>query len=166
MTDDEVTPAHDTAQADKGSKIISLLIAQGADIELKNNADETPLHIAVFNENVGATQALLEHEANTGVKINGENLLHLRAKIPHKNEENYIETIRALIGENTSLLTEKNDAGDIPLHYYVSNYHNIDMVSLFLSNNLINIPNHEGNTALHLALQRQKKSQLNLLTIY
>lgn len=68
------------------SEIAQMLIAKGADIECKNQVNDTPLHLAAIGDHVKIIQLLADY----GAKLNERNFqyetpLHLAAKTNHEH---------------------------------------------------------------------------------
>lgn len=63
-------PIHVAARNGSG-EIVNLLIASGAQVNVRNARKETPLHIAAMNGNVRVGQLLIGHGANVSDSMNG-----------------------------------------------------------------------------------------------
>ena len=88
-------------------KMVELLIANGADVNAKNEDGITPLHLAAYGENV---QLLIDNGATVDVKSDlGETPLYLMA-----SEEDGFESMVVLL-ENGANPNIANDSGETAL---------------------------------------------------
>ena len=82
------------------------------DPNAKNNAGDTPLHLAWRNENYNAVKLLVR---DTRCHLNekdgsGNSLLHRAVRLQHK------ELVKLLVRDERCNLHEKNSLGDTALH--------------------------------------------------
>ena len=130
-----------------GSEFVKFLVSKGADVNVKNNDGDTPLHLAVKENNAEAIKFLLSQKADGNVKNNdGDIPLHLAMK------ESNIEVVKILVSNGANVNTwDKN--GMSPLHV-ASRGGNIEVVKILVSNGAnvnVNVKDKNGRTPLHWA---------------
>lgn len=75
-----ITPLHTAAGGRNDNCVVTLLLDHGANTEVVDNGEKTPLHWAVKMETDGRLRALLERGANVNSRdINGDTPLHISA---------------------------------------------------------------------------------------
>lgn len=72
---------HEAARRSNGYQEIPALIAQGANVNNKDDAGNTPLHIAAWNGNVNNCKALLEAGADKEIKNKSNTSPHEGARV-------------------------------------------------------------------------------------
>ena len=160
MTGEELTsgmtPLH--AAARKGLKeVVELLIANGADVNVKNRVGETSLDFAI-NKNRTETAALLrEHGGKTGAELN----VLLDAA---KNGD--IEAVKQHLADGADVNAKTAD-GTTPLHN-AAVYGHTEVAELLIANGadvnaIIVSGRNEGKTPLDLAIWRKKTETADLL---
>ncbi|MCX5924239.1 MAG: ankyrin repeat domain-containing protein [Candidatus Dependentiae bacterium] len=131
--------------ADTGGSLVSLLIENGANPNINNNTEQTPLHAATKQGNVEAVRALLAAKANpNATDIEGFNPLHAAT------QKGSVEIMRLLLaaGVNPNIANKK---GLTPLLIAVS-AGRIEAVNALLDTGANpNISNDVGVTPLHQA---------------
>lgn len=133
--------------------LIALLLQNGANINLKDDEEETPLTVAILNESIDVIDFLLRHGSNPNLKDDEGETPLIRA-ISCKN----IKIIELLLqhGADTGL---KNAYGETPLIYAIStlDYDNItDIINLLVEKTIdLNEQDNDGDTALHLAVENE-----------
>ena len=86
VVEKQFTMLHIAAEhsSSKGTQILELLLANGANVEAKNHRGQTPLFSAVIYDNAEGTQILIAHGANVNVDssrfIMGRDLAFRRRK--------------------------------------------------------------------------------------
>lgn len=101
-------PLH-VAASQNSTKLLDVLIADGALIEARSNWGGTPLHAAIFTNSLDTARVLLSRTAEVDVvDVNGMSPLHWAAKLGH------IEALNLLIKGGAKSSHSKN--GDLPIH--------------------------------------------------
>lgn len=123
---------------------IKILLSMGAPVNAKNDAGQTPLHLAVTSLNVEACKLLIEHGANVNIANNdGNTPLHFGA--PYKD-------ICELLIVHGANVNAKNNKGWTPIFNVVYKYDNPDDCALLISKGAnINEKDNSGRTPLDLA---------------
>lgn len=122
MRTDDGTPLEE-AVANKNLNVINmLLLAPGADVDMRNNQDETPLHMAVYTATVegerAVVEALLAAGANPNARdANGNTPLHW-AVLTFPNPE----LVEALLDAGADRLA-RNRADETPWDLLQRNAH-------------------------------------------
>jgi ankyrin repeat protein len=125
------TPLHIAAQYGH-TEIAKLLLDKGAVVDPRDNDERTPLHYAVFNGQTEIARLLLDKGAVVDSKYkNGENLLHIAAKIEHYGTQIHSDIVSLLLEKID--IESKDDYEMTPLHHAVISG-NKDIVELLLKN--------------------------------
>jgi serine/threonine-protein phosphatase 6 regulatory ankyrin repeat subunit A len=157
-----------------------LLIDKHTNPNIKNNAGDTPLGIAVALGKVPATQLLLQYKANTSIitqsLINpGDSyaFLHVAMKgyYDHKAYEtknNYLKIISLLLSQESINIDQQDSDGKTPLHYAVLLCDNQIVGLLLKSSHAINtaIKDNSGKTAFDYATELKKNIMRDLIGKY
>jgi ankyrin repeat protein len=107
-----VTPLHVAAQRG-GKEMIDLLLARGADPDVRSRGAWTPLHQAASSANLPAAQALLDKGAAVNAKNDtGRTPLHLAAGGQRAHSAAVVELLIARKAD----VNAKDDDGRTPLH--------------------------------------------------
>lgn len=141
---------------------ITKLLKQKADVNIKDNNNNTPLHFVSSNylynnANIKIAKLLLDNEADVNCKnINGDTPLHIA--VTFKNTEG----IKLLL-ENDADIYCKNNNGNTPLHLAATCY-KIEVVKLLLKHGAdINIRNNNNDTPLDIVRKIYSKDIEQLL---
>ena len=103
------TAAFHAAAYGGGDEIFSLLIGKGANIELRNHRDRTPLLCAIENKNIQGSLALIKAGAAVNVALNdGNTALHMAARTG-------LETVFLALLERGAVLDARNKYDQTPL---------------------------------------------------
>jgi len=127
--------------------MVRLLIEKGADINAKNNDEETPLHRAVWQSNLDVIRLLIEKGATVNAKGNGGRIpLHEAA---FKGNP---EVVRLLI-EKGATVNAKDSEGKTPLYWAATAINGIpDIIRLLIEKGAdVNAKNNNGITPLYVA---------------
>ncbi len=177
------TPLHLAAinkfsRASSCSEVAAILLAGGADVDVRDNYAETPLCYAAaatggkdmvelflakgadVNANGQLGNAPLHHAAWQGHMDIVELLLASRAQINAKGQSDYapmhwavlnghVDVVKLFLARGASV-DPKADGGQTPLHYAGSK----DVADVLLANNAdVNARDNEGQTPLHYSLK-------------
>ncbi|XP_034933648.1 putative ankyrin repeat protein RF_0381 [Chelonus insularis] len=175
---------------EKDMKMIKMYLNFNLDINARNEASETPLHVAV---DLGMSD-VVDLLISNGADVNASNE-HRRVPL-HSAVINANSTIFDILIKNQAKLNEKDDEARTPLHYAVDTgnmefvnillkrgancnlkdscknaplhlaveQNNLDMIKAFLNFNLdINARNNAGETPLHVSVKSRKKNIVDLL---
>jgi ankyrin repeat protein len=137
--------------------IAKVLIANGAEINVKDNFGETPLLLAAYSGYIDVVQLLLDNKAEINSKANdGAIPLHLAAAKGHK------DVVELLLANKAEVNAKDND-GWTTLHYAASGGDK-DVVELLLAKGLdVNAKANDGRTPLHLATAKGHADVAELL---
>ncbi|KZV61421.1 ankyrin, partial [Peniophora sp. CONT] len=100
-----------------------LLLANGALIEDADDCGDTPLHVAAYHGRADVVRLLLEHQTTDSVES----------------------------GSAMHLCRARNRLGQTALHYAAKYGHANVCIILLEHGTLVNDPDNDGNTPLHLA---------------
>ena len=124
-------------------KAVQWLIANGAEVNAKDNDGDTPLHWAAFQNSSEAAAVLLANGAEVNAKENdGETPLHWAAS------QNSSEAAAALLANGAEVNAKENDDWT-PLHF-AARSNSPEAAAVLVSNGAeINAKNNYGTTPLH-----------------
>ena len=139
--------------------ICEYFLSHGANINAKNQFEDTVLQIAVNNNNKEIVELFIKYGADVNEKnIDGETALHIAVA------NNYKEIAEILI-INGADINEKDNDGKTALHKAAIN-NSKDVIELLLSYGLnINEKDNDGETALHIAVANNYKEIAEILII-
>ena len=135
---------------------IRVLLAAGADANLKMDDGASPLHIAAEKSNEGTVQVLLAAGADANLKMErGLSPLHIAAGSGNE------ETARLLLeaGADTNM---KMEGGISPLHMAAALPHEKTARVLLAAGADINFKTEDGKSPLHSALECSKEDEVVL----
>ncbi|XP_046857397.1 E3 ubiquitin-protein ligase MIB1-like isoform X2 [Xenia sp. Carnegie-2017] len=154
------TPLHD-AIAKKRDDIVTLLLEGGADMTLSNNNGFNSLQHAALRGNPSAMKILLSKLPGAWIidekKDDGYSALHLAAL------NNHVEVAELLIKQGKADINIQNINLQTPLHLAVERQHTQIVRLLVREKARLDVPDRDGDTALHEALRYHTLSQLRLL---
>lgn len=145
-----VTPLH-LAARNGNAEIVALLLARGANINVRDASGDTPLRLALKRQHLDVTKLLLDQKANVNVKdAEGYNEVHIAA------QRGLDDMIPSLI-ESGADLNARNRNGDTPLHAALASQNGVDdqqrlkVVKLLVEHKAVSRADHDGCLPLHLA---------------
>ena len=137
------TPLHD-AVALGMSDIETLLIKKGANLEVRNIDGNTPFMEAVRGAIIPSIEKLSLYGADTSTRnIRGDTPLHVAVSMDRP------DIVKILLGMNASIHA-RNTKNRTP--FQTSLTVSVRMVSSLLTGDRINLPDDNGNSALHIAI--------------
>lgn len=138
--------------------IVKILLAKGANLNIKNDIGKTPLHLASRNNNIAIVKILLAKGAELDLQDEiGSTALYLAAKHGH------IIILQMLLakGANPNI---KNKNGYTALHLAAINNHTSIITELLAQKNInLNLKNNSVNTALHEAIMKGNREIIKIL---
>ncbi len=123
------------------------LVAEGADINEKDQQGETPLYIAAWNGNLQAVEILIKAGAEVNIRdIYGDT--PLMAAVDQGN----VRIVKELIVAGADV-TIKNNDGSTPLHYAGSSYNGAEIARILINAGVdVNAINSFGRSAMNYAI--------------
>ncbi len=133
------------------SELINYLIKKGADVNLVAKGGMTPIHYAVWSNDMDVLDALTLPRDLTLEDIN--DLFNSRTSIYHVDISKDLETLKLLI-KNPPNLNKPDKYGRLPLHYAVANNCSLEMILQLIDRKTVNISAMDiyGKTPLDYAL--------------
>ncbi len=136
--------------------IVALLLAQGADVTLKNREGETPLQVAERAKQAEIVR-LLSSTAGPAPRAEAGNI-HEAART------NDVERLRKLIAETPALINQPDAAfGATPLHWAALRGHAEATKLLLAQGANVNARNKQGETPLQVAERAKHSAVVQLL---
>lgn len=135
-------------------EILRSLLSFGALTDHSNNLNEFPIHLACQYQILEPIKLIGMHGISESTS-KSENVFHAACRNVTLTCEifSYLEGALGDV-DKTSLLHQRNENGDTPLHVYcmADHYFNENCIKFLLKNSDINSKNNEGNTPFHLLL--------------
>ena len=160
------TPLHRAAEVIPGDDLAELLIAQGADVNAKNNEGKTPLQLALKRENMDVVVLLIAKGAQftdkevTSKDKQGYTLLHYAARGDSKR------AIELLIAKGIQVNANNNESGSTPLHWAAAHGSKNVAQMLIAKGADVNAEDNSSKTPLYYAIKRYKKSSQRSQKLY
>ena len=150
------TVLHNAIMVNSDAETVSILTNNGADINTRNKEGVTPLHIAVQKDNVAVARLLTENGADIHtLDAKGKSSLDMALS----SSQQMLEAV--VIEKN--VLTVDSD-GNTPLHVALINDAPLSKVQYIISlTNDVNIRNRDGNSALFIAVIKNRRKVGELL---
>jgi len=128
-------------------------LSSGASVDIRDNFNDSPLHVAIRKGNIGMTDALLRYGADVDASGHrGRTPLHL--SVASKN-------MLQLLLKYHPKISLQDDEGDSALHYFIRQYswwehteHQVAIRSVLFAGANINIRNKAGDSPLHRIIDR------------
>jgi ankyrin repeat protein len=141
--------------------VAELLLANGANVNIKDNSGMTPLHIAAGFGNKDVVQLLLANKADLNASDNlGRTPLHMAAKC---SDERLAGAVADSLVAKGADVGARDDDGDTPLWTAVVES-NWEVAKLLLANKAdIDAKDNDGDTILHFATIKGYKEVIEFL---
>jgi len=132
--------------------VVSMLVSKGADVNLRDEHGDTPLHIAVMlNRTPESFQILLNSGGDVHIRnITGKTPLYIAV------QENRLPLISLLLSSGAEIFAADNN-GITP--FDISAKANDGTYNLMITKDTVNQRDSSGNTMLHSAVKNRAKSE-------
>ncbi|XP_065346516.1 putative ankyrin repeat protein RF_0381 [Cloeon dipterum] len=126
--------------------LVEFLFNEGADLDARNSFLETPLVVALKEQNVRVAENLINLGADTTIHIQGENLMFLCVRL------NNLASVKLLHKRNKNLIKRLGERGETILHY-AAEQSNLEMCQWLVSNgaDFRALSERDGSSVLHFA---------------
>ncbi|GAB0086812.1 transient receptor potential cation channel subfamily A member 1 [Sergentomyia squamirostris] len=148
----KMTPLHCASMFDHPD-IVEYLVASGADINVRDKEQRSPLLLAASRGGWRTVHSLIRLGASISLKdANSRNVLHLVIMNGGRLEEFAMEVSKAQSQSHLlQLLNEKDNTGCSPLHYASREGHIKSLENLIRLGACINLKNNNNESPLHFA---------------
>ncbi|MFV0948936.1 ankyrin repeat domain-containing protein [Wolbachia endosymbiont of Nasonia giraulti] len=154
----ELTLLHVAFLDNQENVVKALLAAQGIDVNLQNQSQETPLHLAIKEGNEKIVEALLNKGADVNLRDKSESTpLHLAIK---KGNENIVKALLAVDRINVDL-QDKSESTPLCLAAEKGKMKIVE--ALLAKKPSIDLPNKYGDTPLYVAARGHHKKIVRAL---
>ncbi|EAY16408.1 ankyrin repeat protein, putative [Trichomonas vaginalis G3] len=139
------------------TEILDIFVRHGADIDIKDFDNQTPLHISVKESDLESIKFLVSHGADVNAEDNhGNSPLHAAANGRNK-------MIAMLFISHGADVNAKDDEGITPLHCAAKSNRK-EIAEILISHGAdINAKDYKGNTPLHYAAESNGKEIAEIL---
>jgi ankyrin repeat protein len=147
-----LTPLHKISRMwlTRSPDIVRLLFDNGANLHVRDNSGNTPLHLAASGGHLEAARTLLELKADVN-SLDGKGSTPLHRALEGVPRGPDIVRLVRLLFDNGADLHARDNSGDTPLHSAASRGH-LEVTRMLLEHNAeVNPKNSHGSTPLHLA---------------
>ncbi|KAF8334519.1 hypothetical protein F5887DRAFT_1285897 [Amanita rubescens] len=153
------------SSAEEHKQILRILLERGADIESRDDANETPLHIAAKNANAFAVKLLLQRGASIIARNDHyDTPIHLAIahmtpdssliRFPLQESDDHACTIKCLLANHDSNVNATNQSDRTPLHIAACFRCDLTIFSALVQHGaIVDATDNENATPLHLAVK-------------
>ena len=163
------TPLHFACKNENGFEIAKLLIENGAGVNAKSlYSDKTPLHFACENEKgLEIARLLIENGANVNAKVS-ENNYDFSGYTPlhFALDKGFLNIAKLLIdnGAGVNISAQLEYEIRTPLSIALADKLNSEMLQYLINHGAdLDTRLHDGNTAIHIAIDRRNYNALKIL---
>lgn len=146
------TPLYTACMRHAQPSVVQCILRLGAVVDLKGQDRETPLYIAVFNNNVDLVKLLISGGANVNEENGKENetALHAASKF------GYVDLLQLLLqhGANINARTSRMET---PIFQAAKNGKHVAIYYLLMNNANCNLGNEDGKNPLYIASEKGHK---------
>lgn len=144
---------------------VEFLLTKGADLEIPDQDERTPLFYALENEkDISIVNTLLNAGAETSINVHGYNYHALIYALRVENPEDYSEIVKLLLDKGVDVnVVDESDEGsdDSPLLFAIRNDFDMDIIKRLIEKGAnVNYVNAENDSALLEAVYSGEKTEL------
>src|SRR5262245_3318881 len=136
---------------------VRTLLAQGADLEVRDRAGDTPLHLAAIKASPAIITALIAAGADPNARSNDANTPLFNA-----SEHGNLPAAQALLGGGADV-NARNKDGHTPIFYAIDQGHRPVVEALLAAGADLTVRDKDGDTPLDLALYLKREAIAGLL---
>jgi ankyrin repeat protein len=160
------TPLH-VAASNGHRGVAEVLLANGADVNARDNSGRTPLHPSAWNGHKAVAELLLANGADVNARDkSGGTPLHqyTREKISDGATEAACRDVAALLLAHGADVNATDSNGDTPLHMATGYRRRKDLMELLLAAGArVNVEGYEGRTPLLIAVNHGWGDKVQIL---
>ena len=151
------------------SLVQTLILDSKADVTARDDAGNTPLHVALRNRSLNAVRLvqtlILDGKADVTARDDAGNTpLHVAVS---SRSQNAVRLVQTLILDGKADVTARDDAGNTPLHVAVSSRskNTFSLVQTLILDGKADVTARDdaGNTPLHVAVRSRSKNAVRLV---
>ncbi|XP_067684507.1 putative ankyrin repeat protein RF_0381 [Haliotis asinina] len=140
---------HQKCPGSRRAEMYKLFMEKGANVDIKNEMGQTPLHKAVVRQTVDSVRLLLSAADINAQDNNGKTALHLVRHMPSHQEDNCHELYKLFVEKMADGNLKENNFGETALHQ-AAEARCPECVRLLIEVTDVNVQDSHGNTAAHV----------------